>query len=119
MSEPVLTRIENLWRQALNTAWHGAGCSCHGSGTVVVLSAAELEADLIEYLLPRYEKADAREPVDALKQRQTAMANETFPVWLQSTAITSLPAPTREALFSDIENSLRSFCDDNSPAHHR
>jgi hypothetical protein len=116
MSEISLPRIEDLWSEAQSTAWHGAGCSCHGSGPVI-LSAADLEADLLDYLLPRYQKVGEQALVEVLKTRQAAVKNEGFLPWLRSDSIAALPAVSRETLLADIANSLQSFCDDNAGAH--
>jgi hypothetical protein len=116
MSENALPQIEDLWGRAQSTAWHGAGCSCHGPGPVI-LSAADLEADLLEYLLPRYEKAADLALVDALKTRQANAKGEGFLVWLRGRDIAALPAASRETLLGDVSNSLQSFCEENSAAH--
>ena len=118
MTDAAGLSVDDLWRQALATTWHGAGCTCHGGGTPVKLSAAELESDLIEYLLPRYEKAGARELVSALNTRQTTMASAPFLSWLKSDAVGALPAPAREALLADMRHSLQSFVEQNASAHH-
>ncbi len=111
-----LAEIESLWGSAQSTAWHGGGCSCHGPGPVV-LSAADLEADLLEYLLPRYEKAGETALVSALKARHANMTGG-FLVWLGGAEVSALPEVSRAKLFADMQNSLRSFCDENSTPHH-
>lgn len=115
MNTPSVSQIEDLWRTALSTAWHGASCSCHGGGAPVVLSAAALEEDLLDYLLPRYRKENLSELVTTLEQRQSALAERSFLAWLQQT---KLAEQARQRLLADVEASLASFCETNANAHH-
>jgi hypothetical protein len=81
-SHDSIAAIDELWFRAMAGGFHGAFCNCFG-GSAVTLDAASLEADVLDYLLPRY-TAERLDPlVNVFKQRQ-ARRGASFVDWLRS-----------------------------------
>jgi hypothetical protein len=101
-----LSRIVDLWRSALAVGLHGPFCSCFG-GMPVMLDAATLEADVLDYLKRRYEVASLHALAELVAKRQRAPEGP-FLDWLKKDSST-MPAPLQERLHVDVERVLKSI----------
>jgi hypothetical protein len=80
-SRDPMAAIDELWFSAMAGGFHGAFCNCFG-GAPVTLNAASLEADVVDYLLPRY-TAERLDPLaDGLKRRRIKPVGS-FVDWLR------------------------------------
>jgi hypothetical protein len=99
--------IDELWFQAMAGGFHGASCRCFG-GSAVTLDAQSLEADILDYLLPRYTAEHLDPLVDALKKRRTDRTGS-FIDWLSKLSDTTISPNMYTRLIDDIGNILSSI----------
>jgi hypothetical protein len=102
---PSFEAIEDLWQAALATALHGTQCSCAGGAHAHVLTANELEEELLDFLIPRY--AADKGIVTALNARRNSRRGS-FVDFLHA-----LPKNNADQLISDVEKTLRSLIGKN------
>jgi hypothetical protein len=98
---PSFEAIEDLWQAALATALHGTQCSCAGGAHAHVLTANELEEELLDFLVPRY-LADKGIVTELLERRNSR--HQSFVNWLHT-----LPKDSADQLISDVEQTLKSL----------
>jgi hypothetical protein len=98
--------IEQLWRQAFAREFHGQFCKCFS--TAVKLDAASLEADILDYLLPRYSGEQLGPLVDLLKRRQAEPVGS-FVDWLRNLASTIVIPGLYTRLIRDVDSILSSI----------
>jgi hypothetical protein len=99
--------IEALWFQALAGGFHGPFCNCF-AGPLLTLDARTLEADVLDYLLPRYAVERLHPLVEALKRRQTEPVGR-FVDWLQSVPSAEITGSLYARLIDDISGILSSI----------
>jgi hypothetical protein len=102
-----ITDIEILWRSALSGAFHGPWCNC-SRAAFPVIDAKTLEADVLDYLLPRYAYDSVAFLVELLKTRQ-ANPEGSFVDWLRSLRKAEFTESSYERLTEDIRNMLSSI----------
>ena len=89
-----------LFRDALAGGVHPPGCGC-GGGVAPMISAASLEADLLDYLVPRYEKSGAAGLAAFVAARRAASAPG-FTDWLRGLDAAPLDPAERARLDADL-----------------
>jgi hypothetical protein len=106
-SRDSIDAIDELWFQAMAGGFHGPFCNCLG-GSAVMLDAASLEADVLDYLLPRYAAERIDPLVDLLKRRQ-ANAIGSFVDWLRGLRVAGLTQNLYVRLIDDVGSILSSI----------
>jgi hypothetical protein len=69
--------IGELWRGALSVGLHGAGCAC--TTGAIVLTAADLEEDLLDFLAARHSDDPILAGVFGARRKDRTTS---FPVWM-------------------------------------
>jgi hypothetical protein len=96
-----------LWRSALATPLHGPFCACCGG---IPVSPADLEQDVLDYLVQRYEQRADPLLAEAVRQRLSTTARS-LTDWL--TALTrELPPAASQQILDDLANVLRGIAAD-------
>lgn len=93
-----------LFADALAAGFHPLGCGC-GGGVAPMISAASLEADLLDYLLPRYEKSGAARLAEFVRARRRARAGG-FTDWLRGLDAAPLDVADRARFDADLRGVL-------------
>lgn len=109
MSQPHLSASElaRLWSEAAVLGTHSAGCSC-GGGFSVHVDPAAVEADILEYLADKYQRAG----LDALAGFVNARANRPVPafaIWLDGLDAAALAPADLARLEADLGTTLGSM----------
>lgn len=107
---PDIDTVLALWRGALAAPLHGPFCACCG-GAMLALTPADLERDVLDYLLPRYE----RDPADAVLaeavRRRLTGPETSVAAWLAMQA-RELPEAAQRRLLADLATVLGSMAGD-------
>jgi hypothetical protein len=118
MTAPAIERartLASLFREAQSAAIHPAGCLCGGMFRPV-LDAAGLEADLLDYLAPRYAEAGRASLAGLVQTRLDAPGAVRFAEWLRALAEADLVEADRTQLFDDLQGLLDQMVQAARPA---
>ena len=99
--------LADLFRDALAAGIHPPGCGC-GVGFAQAITSAALEADLLDYLYPHYEKSNARE-LAAFVQARIDAGTGGFTSWLRALDNAALSETDITRLFDDLTRVLESM----------
>ena len=99
--------LARLWSAAPAFLPHAAGCSCAGH-VALHLDAAAVEADVLDYLVTRYERLENRELVAFIAARQVAHGMS-FASWLMGLDVAPLAAASRMRLLADLDATVSSL----------
>ncbi len=97
--------LSDLWRRALSAGMHGANCGCGLGG--FMLTGAELEADILDFLAARYPRDRDPQIADLLAARRSD-SPMAFPHWLEDVEM-GLDADLRMRLNGDVRGVLESI----------
>jgi hypothetical protein len=99
--------IDELWFQAMAGGFHGPLCNCFG-GSAVTLDAASLEADVLDYLMPRY-AAERLDPLVGLLKRRQENPMGSFVDWMRDLRDATLTQTLYGRLIADVGEILSSI----------
>lgn len=91
-----------LFRTAQSAAIHPAGCLCGGMFRPT-LDAAGLEADLLDYLAPRYAASGPPALAELVQARLDQPGGQRFEAWLRGLAKAPVDPAARALLFDELE----------------
>jgi hypothetical protein len=111
--EERVRQVAALWRAAISRPPHPVGCTCMGHFLIPAMNAADMEADILDYMRGRYAAEGLGDLVALLDTRAAERASETpaasFRAWLLRLPQAPVAAAALERFLLDINATLDSL----------